>query len=73
VDGVAVMHLCVSIGGEMRWRFKHAAESSYRRTGGAASHLEGKGGYDFGKAVNRVAGLFDMKPREILFPGKRSV
>ena len=30
-------------------------------------------GYDFNKAVNRVAGLFDMKPREILLPSKRSV
>ena len=36
---------------------------------GALHHILGVGGYDFSKAINRVAGLFDMKPRETLFPG----
>jgi len=40
---------------------------------GALHHILGVGGYDFDKAVNRVAGLFDMKPRGILLPSKRSV
>ena len=39
---------------------------------GALHHILRVSGYDFGKAVNRVAGLFDMKPREILFPGKQA-
>ena len=38
---------------------------------GALRHILRVSGYDFGKAVNRVAGLFDMKPQEILFPGKQ--
>ena len=29
------------------------------------------GGYDFGKAVNRLAQIFDMKPQDTLFPGKQ--
>ncbi|MBW2331680.1 MAG: hypothetical protein JRF30_12400 [Deltaproteobacteria bacterium] len=38
----------------------------------ALNHILGVGGYDFSKAVNRVAGLFDMKTREILLPGKQA-
>jgi hypothetical protein len=39
---------------------------------GALHNILRVGGYDFGKAVNRVAGLFDMKPQEILFLGKQA-
>jgi hypothetical protein len=35
---------------------------------GALRHILGVGWYNFGKAVNRVVRLFDMKRREILFP-----
>ena len=35
---------------------------------GVLRHILRARGHDFGKAVNRVAQLFDMKPRGILFP-----
>jgi len=40
---------------------------------GALHHILRASVYDFGKAVNRVAQLFDMKPRGILLSSKRSV
>ncbi len=45
---------------------------STHRGPGALHHILRASVYDFGKAVNRVAQLFDMKPREILFPGKQA-
>ena len=65
------MNLCGSIGA------KYDTGSNMRRrvridAPGALHHILGVSGYDFGKAVNRVAQLFDMKPREILFPGKQA-
>ena len=47
--------------------------SVYIDAPGALHHILEVSGYDFGKVVNRVAWLFDMKPREILLPSKRSV